>query len=255
MELLKANFLDTSTMIVVDSNTDLAANLFNRDTSFQYVSSGYGGSTKTTIRINFSETKTVSRIALLDHNLKKYRAYYNGLTASTFALISGDTTVSDYGSNSETSQYLQFTPVACTSVSFDLENAMTASEKAIGYMVISEVLHSFDREPPARGYKPKLLSTDIEHKLSDGGIRIQTIAEKNAANLAYTHITATEKRALKAVWLLHQEMIFAPFGTTTSWDGVIFPCVWQGAFDFEEFSDSAVSAGFTGKINLLETPN
>lgn len=254
MELLKKNFLDTTTQLVVDSNTDLAANLFNRDTSYQYVTSGYGGVTKTTLRINFMETKTVSRIALLEHNLKAFRMYYNGVTANAFAFTSGDTVTSNYASNSETSQLFQFTPVACTSVSFDLNEAMTPSEKAIGYMVISEVLHAFDRVAPSKGYKPKIDSIDIVHKLSDGGTRIQKISDKHMATLSYKHISEVETRALKAVWKLSTEMIFVPFGTTTAWDEIIFPCVWEGMFDFHEYADDAIQGGHVGKLNLLETP-
>lgn len=256
MELLRSNLLETTTQLVVDSNTDLASNLFNRDVTFQYSTNGYNGVTKTTIRINFMETTTVSRIALLEHNLKAFRAYYNGVTANAFALISGSTNTSDFSTNSETSHYLQCTPVDCTSVSFDLESTIVAgNEKAIGWLLLSSVMHTFDREPPSKGYKPKLDPKDIVHELSDGGKRIQFISEKNMAQLSYKHITPSEKTALKAVWRQHREMVFVPFGTTTAWDGVIFPCVWEGTFDFEEFSDDAVSAGFTGKINLTETAN
>lgn len=255
MELLKANFLLTTTQLVLGSNTDLASYLFDRDTSYQYVTSGFAGNTTTTIRVNFLETTSVSRIALVEHNLKAFRMYYDGATANAFSFLSGDTSTSVYTTNSETSKYFNFTPVNCTSVSFDLSDTIVANnEKAIGYMVISAVQHAFDRVAPAKGYKPKIDSIDVVHKLSDGGTRVQKISEKHMVDLNYQHVSVTEKRALKEVWRFAGEMIFAPFGTTTGWDGVIFPCIWEGPFDFEEFSDNAVDAGFTGKINLLETP-
>ena len=71
MEFLKSNFYDTTTMIVVNSNTVTAEYLFDPDISYQYVSSGFNNdSTTATIRINFNSTLTVSRIGLLSHNLK-----------------------------------------------------------------------------------------------------------------------------------------------------------------------------------------
>lgn len=255
MELLRKNFLDTTTMVSVDSNSGDVANLFNRDVTFQYITDGYNGATKTTLRINFASTVTVSRLALMEHNLKVFRAYYNGATANTLALLEGDTASCNYDSNSETSQYFKFAPIACTSLSLDLGEAMAAgAEKAIGFLVVSSVLHEFDRAAPAKGYKPILNPIDVLHKLSDGGTRSQKVSEKWQAQLSYKHIQETEKRALRAVWKQSTEMIFAPFGTTTSWDEVLFPCVWEGAFGFEEFSDDAMSGGHAGKINLMETP-
>ena len=49
--------------------------------------------------------------------------------------------------------------------------------------------------------------------------------------------------------------MFCPFGTTTSWDAILFESVWTGPFDFYEYSDNASSSGFSGKITLKETPN
>jgi hypothetical protein len=255
MEFLYSNYVNTTSSIVVDSNTDLAANLFNRDTRYQYYTNGYNGSTASTIRINFSSTQSVSRIALVDHNLKQFRIYYNGVTANAFVLTSGATTSSAFATNSETSSFFHCTPVNCTSVSIDLNSTIVASnEKAIGYLVISDVLHTFERPPPAKGYKPKLDPMDVVHKLADGGTRIQNISDNFNVQLSYKHVSPTERSQLFSLYKSHTEMMFAPFGTTTSWDKILFPCVWEGNFEFFQYSDDAVQSGFTGKINILETP-
>jgi len=257
MDILKANYIDTTTSIVVGSATDTALYLFDRDPSFQYVTAGFNNDlTTASIRINFSETMTVSRIALVEHNLKAFTLFYNGTTASTFALSTSSSTISSaFTTNSETAQYLEVTPVFCTSVTLDMKSTQTADqEKAVGYMVISDIHIAFSRPPSAKGYKIKLDPFDVQHKLSDGGVRIQNIADNYMVTLDYDFLSESTRNTLYDIFKLHRELVFCPFGTTTSWDKVIFPCVWSGNFEFFEFSDNAAGAGFSGKITLSETP-
>ena len=257
MDLLKPNYLDTTTAVVINNATDRVSYLFDRDTTFQYVSNGMNNDlTTVSIRINFNETLPVSRIALVEHNLKAFTVFYNGATANTFALTSSGSTVSSaFSSNSETSHYLMASQTYCTSVTFDLKSTIVADqEKAIGFMVLSDPHLTLDRPPPAKGYKISIDPQDTVHKLSDGGTRIQNISDKYMVTLSYSYLTTSQRNSLKTVYDRHQEIVFCPFGTTTSWDKVIFPCVWNGNFDFFQFSDDAATAGFSGKINLLETP-
>lgn len=254
--MLKANYLNTTTQLVVDSNTDSAQYLFDREPTFQYVSSGYTGATITSIRVNFSQTLTVSRIALVEHNLKSFVAYYNGITANTFALTTtGSTMASNFANNSETSLYLRCTPVDCTSVSFDLRSTITPSvERAIGFLMLSDPKLVLSRNPSAKNYKIIVDPQDVKHTLSDGGTRIQNVADKFTVSLAYKYIATAERDSLKTIWSAHDELVFCPFGTTTAWDRIIFPCVWTGNFEFYGYADDAIGAGFEGKINLVETP-
>lgn len=258
MELLRKNYVNTTTQLVVNSNTSTAGNVFLPDIRFQYSSDNFANdATTVTMRINFSETLTVDRIALVGHNLKKFNIYYGGVTANTFAFTStGDTTVSQYLTNSSTAQYWQCTPVNCTSVSIDMYSTIVADQnKYIGYLVLSEKRTSFDgRVPAAQNYAPTLDPQNVVHKLSDGGTRIQTLEDKWNVQLSLDFVTQTARDELKAIFDDHDEMIFVPFGTTTSWDSVIFPCVWAGGFGFFRYSDNASEAGYTGSLNLLETP-
>lgn len=258
MEFLNQNFLLTSTSIVVDSNTATAEFIIDRDPVFQYVSDNFNDdTTTTTLTINFDQTQSVGRIALLSHNLQSYTIYYDGVTANTFSMTStADTTTTDYSTNSSTSQYLSITPQDCTSVSIDMKQTIVAnSEKAIGYLVISNCLLEFERLPPAQGYSPNLISKNVEHRLSNGGTRIQTLDENWDVQIRYDHITQTFRDNLRTIFDLHKDMIFVPFGTSSSWgDEIIFPCVWAGPFNFYRHSDNAVSAGFSGSLSIKETP-
>jgi hypothetical protein len=121
-------------------------------------------------------------------------------------------------------------------------------------MVISQEKTDFDgRVPSASDYRPILNPKNVVHKLSDGGTRIQTIDEKWNVKVNLDFITEALRDELKSVYDEHEEMVYAPFGTTTGWDEVIFPCVWSGAFDFFKYSENASDAGFSGSLTLLET--
>lgn len=259
MELLRRNYVNTSTQFVVNDNTSTAVNVLNPDTRFQYSSSNFANDlTTVTMRINFDETVTVDRIALVGHNLRAFTVFYNGVTANTLALTAtSNTTTSDYSSNSATSHYFRFTPINCTSVSIDMKKTITADQnKYLGYLVISQKRTAFDgRVPSAENYLPMLEPKNVVHKLSDGGTRIQTLEDKWAAQISFDYVTKAARDELKEIFDDHEEVVFVPFGTTTGWDAVIFPCVWQGGFNFFQYSDNAADSGFSGSLTLLETPS
>ena len=257
MEIISINPINTSTQLSVQSNTALAAYLYNRDPLFQYVSTGYNNdATTTSIVISFASTQTIDRIAMVNHNLKSFTMFYNGATANTFALTTtADTTVSNYTSNSSTSQYWRTTQVFATSVTLDLKSTIVANaEKAIGYFYVGNLTLDFARDPDAASYKPLIDPKQVKHELSDGGIRIHQIANKQTAQIKYKYITETFRNSLKTIYDSYTPFVFAPFGTTTSWDGIFFEAVWPGTFDFFRYSDDAPSSGFSGTINLEETP-
>lgn len=258
MQILRQNYVNTTTQLEVNTNTSTAGNVFIPDTRFQFASDNFANdATTVTMRINFAETLTVDRIALVSHNLKSFRVYYNGITANTFALTAtANTSTTHYSNNSDTSHYFECTPVGCTSVSIEMYSTIVANQnKYLGYLVISEEVTNFDgRVPSADGYTPTLDTQAIKHRLSDGGTRIQTLEDKWHVQLSFDYLTQTARDELKAIFDDHSEIIFCPFGTSTGWDAVIFPCVWEGGFNFFKYSDNASDAGFSGSLTLLETP-
>jgi len=258
MEILRKNYAETTTQFVVNSNTATVANVLNPDVRFQYASDNFtDDNTTVSMRINFDQTQTIDRIALVGHNLKSFTVYYNGTTASTFALTStANTSASNYSTNSDTSHYFAFSPVACTSVSIDMKATITPNQnKTLGYLVISDKRTDFGgRVPSAQNYKPVLDTQAVVHRLSDGGTRIQTLEDKWAVQLSLDFVTETVRSELRSIFDDHEEVIFCPFGTTTGWDAVVFPCVWEGGFNFYQHSDNAADAGFSGSLVLRETP-
>jgi len=257
MEFLKANYIQTNTSVIVNSNTTTVDNMMLRDKTLQYLSSGFNDDTTiSTMVINFDSTQSVSRIAMLGMNLKEFNIYYDGVTANTFAITSTSATnTSQWSTNSETSLYIMATAVGCTSVSIDMKTTQLAnSEKAIGYLAVSSVELDFARIPSAKNYKPVLNSKEIVHKLSDGGIRINYLSTKFSASIKFKNITTSFRDNLKTVYDKKEEFLFTAFGTSTSWDEIFYTVVWPGSFDFYKYSDNAASSGFSGSIKLAEVP-
>lgn len=254
MEFLAANFFDTTTQISVNSNTVTAEFIISPDVRKQYVSSGYADDSLTSsITITFDSTQTVDRISLLEMNGKKFNIYYNGATANAFALT-GPTTTSQFITNSLSSMYLQCTPVACLSVTFDIYSTVVAnSEKAIGHIILSENEFSFPKIPASGGYTPLLKSKEFSHELSDGGNRSHFVQTKWDIKMSYKYITQSFRDDLKDIYDTREPFIFVPFGTSSGWDGVIFEANWVGNFDFYKYSDNAVASGYSGSIELKET--
>jgi hypothetical protein len=257
MEFLQKNQFDTDTSIVVDSATSTAKNLLDRDLRFQYATDGFNNdATTASLTINFGETTSISRIALMGHNLKSFTVFYNGTTANTFSLTStGATSASDFSSNSETSLMLSATPVDCTSVTIDMKSTQVANnEKAIGYLAVSSVLSDIDgRIPNSASYDPLFTPKEVVHELSDGSFRNQVVDRKFSARLRLDYADTALRNELKNVFDLHDDFMFVAFPTTTGWDEVFFPCIWTGPFTFYEYSDNAAQAGHSGEIRLLET--
>ena len=258
MEFSSYNFLQTTTMIEVNSNTDTSINLFNPDITQQYVSDGFNNDlTTTTLKISFLETTTISRIGLKAENFKQFIMYYDEATANTFNLDTDSaTTVSEFIYNSESSMFFKTNAVECTSVSIDIKSTIQAnSEKALGLLYLSNVLIDFPRVPSAANYKPKKVAKKVIHQLADGGVRIQLIDNKWNTQVKFKHIEKSFVESLNEVYESRDPCYFIPFPTTTGWDGIAFEASWMNDFEFYTWSDNAVNAGYSGSMKLQETPD
>jgi len=255
VEFLTKNLYDTTTSIVVNSNTSTAENLFNRDETFQYVSNGFNNDlTTTTITINFDVTTAVSRIGLIGMNLKDFTIFVNGATATQLSLTGAiPTSTSDFSSNSAASMFLRFDTIQASSISIDASATFVAnSEKAIGFLFIGDTKIVFPRTPSAPDYKPLFVPKQIVHKISDGGTRIHDLDRKYSTKIKFKFIEESFRDNLFTVWEASDHFGFVAFGTATGWDKVLFEVVWPGPFDFYKFSANAPASGFSGSISLAE---
>ena len=255
MEFIKKSYFDTTTMLTLATGSLTAENMLYRDTVLQWKSENAGTDASTTSLVfDFGSTLSVSRIAVIGTNIKAFDIFYNGTTASTLDLTTtGGTTSSNWSTNSETSMYLTFATIQTQTLTFDLKQTQVAdSQKAIGYVHISDTTLVFPRIPSAKDYKPLYIAKEIGHKMSDGATRIQFIDTKFSTQIKFKYIEASFRDNLFDVWKTNSDLTFVGFGTQTSWDEVLHTVVWGGKFDFYKYADNSPSAGFTGKLLLKE---
>jgi hypothetical protein len=258
MEFIKANFINTTTMITVSNNTGLTSNIFNRDQYYQYYTDSLNSDLFTgTITITFDATTNVSRIALIDTNLKEFDIYYNGATANAFTLVNQATTSSKFTTNSDNNVMLRFATISVNSITIDMKKTQTANqEKVIGLFFVSDLIYTMGQIPNSNGYKPNLVPKQTTHTLSDGGVRLNNVRNKFDLPITLNYLSSSDVTSLRAIYDMGSAFNFAAFTTSTGWTNpVFFEGVWVGAWEFYEYSDDASSSGFSGKIRLKETPS
>lgn len=246
MLFLGPNQINTTSQILVDSNTTTVENLIDRNIKSKYLTSGYTGATKTTISIEFGTLTTLDKLFLQNHNLKTFRVFYNSATANT---LNPDINVSG---NSQTSSYYSFAAVQIASLQLQIDAAMTGVERFIGELFAGRLLLDFERNPSAADYDPTIYRKQVRHEMPDGGVALYNIDDKFRAKIKWKYVSETFKNDLLAIYETGTAFCFVPMPTTSSWDGKAYEVAWSGPFDFT-FSDNAPASGFSGSVNLEET--
>jgi hypothetical protein len=140
-----------------------------------------------------------------------------------------------------------------TSLSFHLNyTEPTGNEKAIGFIYIGSLLHTMSRNPSSKNYKPTKAPQQSVHKLSDGGRRIHRLKQNWSAKIKYQIIDESERSSLETIFNRDEAFYFAAFETDSSWDAIFFKSVWDGPFDFYEFTNDNPNTGNRGSISLRE---
>lgn len=258
MECLRGNWLNTTTMLTVDTGTASALYLFDRKSTQTWQSIGDNSdATTSTIRIEFTSAKNIDRIVLQNINWKGFRIYYNSNTSNLFSLSSTcPTGTSQWNTNSATSLYLML--AATTSVSVvTIEVTTTAisnAEKYCGEIWVASQYLQFVDNPSAREYKVSYDRKEYTHEMSDGGTAVYFIQDNYFADIKRTFVDTSEYEELRGLHTLYTPFLFVPFPTGTSWDGKIFEVNWIGDFEFETFSDNYTGNGYSGTMRFRETP-
>ena len=252
MIILRQTFFNTTTQATTSNGTATVSSIFdrNRNTTWQSDNAGTD-STAATFRVVFEATQTVSQIVLLGINLKNFSVHPN-TTTSNFTPSISETT------NSATSLYYAVgTNTTVKELVVTMNTTQTVSqEKEIGELIVSNLLYDFnsDRLPSAKGYKPTVFKKQIAHQMSDGGIILYNITNKFRANVNMDFVPTSTVNTLKTIYDLNTPYIFIPFETSTSWNGDIAEAVWPGEFDFVQFTDNDRGNGYTGSIEIRQTP-
>jgi len=248
-EFMNKNLVNSTGMITGDSGSGTMSYLFDRNLSLDYQSSGYVGTSDTTLNINFPSPTVVSRILIQNHNLKEFDMYYNSNPANTF---SNDITISG---NATTDHYFYFNSVTVSSVQLKMKDTIDSNqEKQVGELVISDNLVSFDDNPSAKNYEFRTKKKKIIHRMPDGGVSMFNIDNKFYAKIKLKFIADSFKSSLLDVFNDSEQFYFVPNATTTSWDGNGIEVVWTSDWNFK-YADDSKTQGYDGEIVIEETPS
>jgi hypothetical protein len=261
MEFLKTNFVNTTTQIdVTNSGNTLTANyLLSWDTTFQYQSFDYNNDlTSASIVYNFDATQSVSRLALMDINLKDFSIYYDDTTTNLFDFTTtsgvSHTNSSSFTSNSNTSMLFRCATIQTDKITLKMNKTIIADqEKALGYFLMSDLHFDFEeRLPSAKNYNPVVKRKAVIHRMSDGGTKLHQINRKKNFTIKHNYLDNSFTTALLDLHELNDSFVFSPFGTATGWDKFIFEGIWTNDYEFYKYADDAVSVGFKGSIRFSE---
>lgn len=246
MEFLRSNQYETTTSIVVQSNTNTAQFLFDRNTDLDYATLNYNSTTSAVISVVFGSPTILSHILLQSHNLRQFRIYYDSVTANSLANVSA---------NSATSHYFAFASVTVNSIDLQMDNTIAGSvEKSVGEFVLTERLVQFSRNPSAKDFDPVTKMHRVIHNMPDGGKSALIIKPKFKAKLKWEFITDAFKSSLETVYNAVNAVYFVPYPTSTSWDGTAKECIWTNDFDFS-YDENSKTQGQGGSIVIEETAN
>ena len=247
MEFLRQNVLNTTTMITTTLNNGVGTfpYSYDRNLRLKYSTVGYSSNTTTDFTIKFQNTTPISHVLIQNHNLKQFRVFMDGNTATVLG--------SAVTNNSATSTYISFATVQAAQITLLLEQPMIAdNEKSFGEIVVADRLLVFERNPDVSNWTPTISRKQIIHEMPDGGVKVYQIRDKFNAQLSWGFVTNTFHDNLLTLYSSAMSMYFIPFPTTTSWSGEAYEISWIGDFDFN-YGENSKTQGFNGSMNLRET--
>lgn len=256
MTFLHQDLIDTTTTLSVTSGTSTMAYLFDRDSSTQWVTSGYNGNTSTVITytVPSAGNTTVSRFFMRNCNFGQFRIFYNGVTANVF---NPDISAS---SNTASHMYFEVATQTVSSVSIQIDTTYALNqEKACGELYIGDAYLDFPHNPSYDKYQPFLYKKGLDLEMADGGMVSIFIASKFRTTIELSFISESKRDEFRDCYDVHKPIYFIPypvngFTSTSQWNGEASECIWTGDFDFLRLSSNPIANGYDGIITLAETP-
>ena len=250
MELLSANILNTTTMVVASTGSGTFAYLNNRNDNLAYQTVGVSSGTSALLSIEMLGPTVISHLIFKNHNLKRFRAFYNSATANTFSIDINTST------NSATSSYFGFASITVNSIQIQMDSTTAVgAEYKIGELIVAERRLQFEVNPSHDRYDPSKNRTKIVHTMPDGGKTVFNIRNKFKAKIGLDFISQTFRDGLSDVYDEALPTYFLPFPTTGSdWDGAAYETVWTNDFNFRH-EENSKSQGYSGELLFEETPS
>jgi hypothetical protein len=144
-KLLSENFT-----VNVSSGDGSKSNVYDLDRDTYWITSGSNDTTEETYEVVFNNAQTISRLLLIGHNFKDFKAqYWNGSAYADFAAVYSLKTDSvaakiDITDNIYTTRYFEFTAVSTTKIKiFPKKTMVVNAEKYLYEMYIGSEIGTF----------------------------------------------------------------------------------------------------------------
>jgi len=240
----------------VDDISDSAGNadsvkrkLYDRNTDFQWVSTGETSGTST-ITYTPGSSKNARLICIQNHNWKAFTIKYNTSTDFSPAIsVSGNTTV--------TNHFFLVTEQAYNTLDISVTDTITASElRKAGQIYVSEELYTIPDSMPGNLNLPQPVQKNSVIPLSDGTVHNAYVRTVLNWNLPIAHATEAERDEFKTIFEYHRRNNFffipRPKTLTDDWDGVGVHMIWANAPDYYRFSTDFQEDGYNINMQLLQ---
>lgn len=240
----------------VDHIADSAGNadslkrkLFDRNTDFQWKSTGETAGTST-ITYTPSASKNARLICVQNHNWKAFTIKYN--TSVDFSPA-----ISVSGNTSETSHFFLVTEQAFNTLDIAVTDTITAGElRKAGQIYVSEELYTIPDSMPGDLNLPQPVQKNSIIPLSDGTVNNVYVRNLFNWNLPIFHATAAERANFITIFEYHRRNNFffipRPRTPSDSWDGIGNHMIWANAPDYYTLSGEFEDDGYTINMELLQ---
>lgn len=246
------NYITRDCVITVSHGDGSKAYLYDRDQDSKWITSGANSdATDISIQIDFYEgtvaqNRTITRLFLLNHNLKTWDAeYWDG---SAWQALTSETT------DAASDTYKTFNSVTTAKIRLSCTATQTTNqEKYIGELIACALTLDIGRD--LEQYDMKYREKVKEIALGDGSSHMAVTrfspnrTQKYGANVRLIYLSAATVALLQAIKEAGEPFLWQPESTTVPSD--IFFVHWAGPFDVH-YVTTYKGAGYTLSAALRE---
>jgi len=271
MEFSIPNYFSTTMFSAFDESKIVNAtvgisNLLNRDEkkliNFEQTITASG---LNYITINLGKTITIDSFFLQNFsqsNISRLAIQYNDSLGSfkSFNLANSDTTTAIWTATGMISgDFLGILSSQTQTDKFYVVWLLTTTAGSVGsvwlgHLGLNGSIFQFSKNPAYDAFIPKLNSKQFLHQASDGGEIKYKIQDNYRVSIDQEFVSESEKTNLKTFYDLTTPFTFIPNPTGTSWDGKIYEVNWMNNWEFDTYSSNVRGNGYSGNIELAETP-
>lgn len=197
---------ETCTFSFTSANSNLSANLYDRNRTSKLQSSGSNDATNEDWVITFPSSKTFNRIWVDNHNIKSGNIqYWDGAAYQNFS------TAATWSANADTTSYFEFDSVTCTQIRLRGTTTMVANdEKYVGELRVFTELGT--PAINASTVDQQFIDKAVNSEKADGGNVFILFGRKYRARWKFTSASADDVTLFETLKTLNTPFFIWPCG-------------------------------------------